>query len=761
MKNNITVKVEGLHCASCAKIIEDSLSEEPGLKIININPITEQASLEIESENFQPEIINSKLSKLGYHFIFPDDFLKIADNQPRQTVSSEKESELSIKKNQLKITLPLMFLILFIVFWSLAAKYFEFTPEALIPEYLFLPFTFLSATLILFWSGQNFLKAAVRFIRYGRANMDTLIGLGTGVAYFYSSLIYLFPELRIFLGLSSNYFFDVTIVVITLVNLGKYLENKAKAYTNQTIEKLLQMQAKTVWIEAGGQEIEKPLSELAIGEIALVKPGMKIPSDGVIVLAEAAIDESLISGEAMPVDKKMGDKVIGSTLNINGFLKIKISKVGADTILAAIIKATQEAQNSKAPIQRLADKVAGIFVPIVISLAAASLIIWLTIGPHFFGWSSSVSLGLTCFISILAISCPCALGLATPTGIMIGLGLASKNGLLIKNAASLERFGRVKTIVFDKTGTITKGAPAVADILEINGRRQDILQITASLENYSEHPLAQAIINAAKNEKLPLLAVAEFQTLSGLGLEGKINNNKYFVGSCEFIRTLNVKPISQEINDKLQNLTRQGKTLIALSDLNGVIGFLSLTDELKSESREVVDELGRLGIKTIMLSGDQQMTADYIARQANINEVIAGVSPLQKSEIINRLKDRDGLTAMVGDGMNDAVALAAADIGIAMATGSDIAIESADITILHGDLSKIIKAIKISRLTIKKIKQNLFWAFFYNIIAIPIAAGLLYPAYGLLLSPIIAAGAMSLSSLSVIFNTLLMKKVHI
>lgn len=761
MKNNITVNVEGLHCASCAKIIEDYLSEEPGLKIININPITEQANLEIESENFQPERINSKLSKLGYHFIFPDDFLKIADNQPRQTVSVGKENALSIKKNQLKITLPLMFLILFIVFWSLAAKYFQFTPTALIPDYLFLPFVFLSATLILFWSGQNFLKAALRFFRYGRANMDTLIGLGTGVAYFYSSLIYLFPKLRIFLGLSPNYFFDVTIVVITLVNLGKYLESKAKMYTNQTIEKLLQLQVKAVLVELDGQEVEKPLNELKIDEIALVKPGMKIPADGIIIYGESAIDESLISGEAMPVDKKVGDKVVGSTLNINGFLKIKINKIGADTVLATIIKATQEAQNSKAPIQKIADKVAGIFVPIIISLSLVTLSGWLIAGPSFFGWPLSVSLGLTCFISVLAISCPCALGLATPTGIMIGLGLASKNGLLIKNAASLEKLGQIKTIVFDKTGTITKGQPIVTDIISFKKQRPEILQIAASLENKSDHPLAQAVVITAKNEKILFLNVSGFKASAGFGLEGKIDNEVYFLGSLKFMSTLKLEPLTQTMNNELKNLTAQGKTIIALSSSREIIAFLALADELKNESIKIVGELNKMGIKTIMLSGDQQKTADYIAEKVNIKEVIANVSPLQKAAIIKEIKKRDGLTAMVGDGLNDAIALAAADIGIAMATGSDIAIESADVTILHGDLNKIIKALKVSRLTIKKIKQNLFWAFFYNIIAIPVAAGLLYPAYGLLLSPIIAAGAMSFSSLSVILNTLLMKKINI
>ncbi|MFA6194479.1 MAG: heavy metal translocating P-type ATPase [Patescibacteria group bacterium] len=779
MENKIRVGVSGLHCASCAKIVEKEMGKEPGVKSIQVNPLTEEANLEFETGSFSPAAANKNLKKLGYGLKFPDsppasesadqagmDHMDMDHDHMDHSLTaggnlrarrSAKLAELDSQKNKLRIALPLMSFILIAVFWSLAASYFEFTPAELIPGTLLMPIIFIAATAIIFWLGRDFLKGAGRFFRYGRANMDTLIGIGTGTAYFYSTLIYLFPALRQALGLGENYFFDVTIVVITLVYLGKYLENKAKLRTNDTIEKLMNLQSKTALVEINGQEIETPINELRVGDIVIVKPGMKIPADGVVMSGLSAVDEALITGESLPIDKTSGDTVIGSTLNKQGVLKVKINKVGADTVIANIIKAISDAQNSKAPIQKLADEVSGVFVPIVLALSVLTLGAWLIIGPHYLSWSESVSLGLTAFISVLAIACPCALGLATPTGIIVGLGLASKNGLLIKNADALERLGRVKIIALDKTGTITSGQPAVTEIITLTYDSKKIITLAASLENNSEHPLAQAVIAYAKQENTSLLEVIEFSAVSGQGVSGLIEGKKYHLGNVRMMQALGaILPM-----DKIMTLEKEGQTSMILSEEKNILGIIAVADTIKPGAAEAISELKRLGLKTVMLSGDRYEAARHIADLAGIDEVIAEISPLEKADKIKELKKGGLAVAMVGDGVNDAVALTASDIGIAMATGSDVAIESADITVLHGDLSKIIKAITISRLTIKKIKQNLFWAFFYNIVALPLAGGAFYPAYGLLLSPIIAAGAMSLSSVSVVLNTLLMRRKKI
>lgn len=781
MKNKIRIGVSGLHCASCAKIVETELKKEPGVKSIQVNPLTEEANLEFETGSFSPASANRNLKKLGYGLKFSDSLPAseavdrtgmdhmdmdhdhmdhgLAAGGDLRIMRSAKLAELDSQKNKLRIALPLMSFILIAVFWSLAASYFKFTPAELIPGTILMPIIFIAATAIIFWLGRDFLKGAGRFFRYGRANMDTLIGIGTGTAYFYSTLIYLFPALRQALGLGENYFFDITIVVITLVYLGKYLENKAKLRTNDTIEKLMNLQSKTALVEIDGQERETPISELRVGDIVIVKPGMKIPADGIVISGLSAVDEALITGESLPIDKNSGDEVIGSTLNKQGVLKVKINKVGADTVIANIIKAISDAQNSKAPIQKLADEVSGIFVPIVLVLAALTLGAWLIIGSRYLSWPESVSLGLTAFISVLAIACPCALGLATPTGIIVGLGLASKNGLLVKNADVLERLGRVKIIALDKTGTITSGQPAVTEIISLSHDHPavGIIALAASLENNSEHPLAQAVIVRAQQENIPLSEVSEFSAVSGQGVSGLIDEKKYHLGNVKMLRGLGADlPM-----DKIAALEKEGQTSMLLSEGNNILGIIAVADTIKPGAAAAIAELKRLGLKTVMLSGDRYEAARHIADLAGIDEVIAEISPLEKADKIKELKKGGLAVAMVGDGVNDAVALAASDIGIAMATGSDVAIESADITVLHGDLSKIIKAIAISRLTIKKIKQNLFWAFFYNIVALPLAGGAFYPAYGLLLSPIIAAGAMSLSSVSVVLNTLLMRRKKI
>jgi len=743
--NKITIGVSGMHCASCAKIIENKLNKEDSIKEISVNPLTEQAEISYNPETFNQEDISKKVKDLGYS-------LNISkENNDLDEIKDQKEKELKDQRIKLSFAIPVTVIILFFVFWNI------FSSQPLPSDNIFTPFAFIAASITLFWIGFRFIKAAIRFFRTGQANMDTLIGVGTGTAYFYSAIILFFPQLRETLNLKEMYFFDVTVVVVTLVFLGKYLENKAKAKTSEVIEKLINLQTKTAIVEKDGKEKEVLINELKLNDVVIVKPGMKVPADGAIVFGQSALDESLLTGESIPVDKKKGDEVIGSTINSYGLIKVKINKVGKDTVLSNIIKAIERAQNSKAPIQKLADQVAGVFVPIVLALAVITLATWLILGSMYLGWPLAVSLGITCFVSILAIACPCALGLATPTGIMVGLGLASKNGLLIKNASSLEKFGKTKVIVLDKTGTITTGQPDVDDIVSIQISKEEILRISASLEKGSEHPLAQAIVKMAKEKNTKINQVMSFKDFPGRGVSGKINGNKYWLGNASLINELKA-PLPEE---QLKKLAAQGKTPVILSDEKNVLGIITISDQIKESAKEAIAQLHKMGIKTIMLSGDHKKTAEHIAKEAGIYKVIAEVSPTEKAEVVRKIKGQGKITAMVGDGVNDAVALVEADVGIAMANGSDIAIESADITVLHGELDKIVKALKISKLTMKKIKQNLFWAFFYNIIAIPVAAGVFYPNFGLLLSPIIAAGAMSFSSLSIVFNTLLMKRAKI
>ncbi len=746
------LKIAGMHCASCAQIIEKSLQKQNNIIKAQVNPLTEQAEI-THQHAVDWQKINHDLKKLGYNLLnLPAESL----DKKTKIITNIKKEELDKQKKKLKIFLPITALILINVFAGLIGAYTPLNWTEFIPMFIFLPLVFITSSFAFFWLGQDFAKAALRFFKTRQANMDTLIGIGTGTAYFYSAFIFLFPDLITFLNLKEMYFFDVTIVVIALVYLGKYLEGVAKLKTSNVLESLINLQAKTALVEKNSQEIKINITDLLPGDIMIIKPGEKIPTDGIIVAGEAAIDESLITGESLPVTKKINDEVIGSTINQQGFLKVRATKIGEETFLSNIIKAVDAAQNSKAPIQRLADSVSGIFVPIVLIFAVVILILWLLVGSRYLGTAEAISLGITCFVSVLAIACPCALGLATPTGIMVGLGLASKNGILIKNAEILEKLGKTKTIVFDKTGTITKGQPEVNDIKSYISENE-FLSLAASLEKQSNHPLAKAVLNFTKHRNINLQTVSNFLDQAGQGISGFINGKEYYLGSLGFMKSLNLRVPEEEI----KKLSNQGKTVILLSDKQKVLGYLAISDTIKTDAAQSIKQLNSLGIKTIMLSGDRQEVAQHIANQVGIKEVMAEVSPLEKANRIKDLKKSGQIIAMVGDGVNDAVALAAADIGFAMSNGSDVAIESADVTILQGDLNKIIKAIKVSRLTIRKIKQNLFWAFFYNVVALPIAAGAFYPFFGWLLSPIIAASAMTLSSLSVILNTLTMKKVKI
>ena len=706
MTGTQTYKIKGMHCASCVAVIEKTLRKTEGVVLADVNYGTESLRLAFDETKTDLKRLSLEVEKFGYSF------------ELNQVRNGKMEN---LKKMKNKVIISVILAIMAILMMVL-----DMFGQGAIFKYL-LPFM---AAYMLFFVGWPYLLGVYRFIRYGKANMDTLIGIGTSAAFIYS-----------FFNLNNNYF-DTVIVVIAFITLGKYLEARSKIKTGDAIEKLLGLQAKTALVWQNGEEKEIPISEVKIGDIIIVKPGSKIPVDGQIIEGQSAIDESMITGESIPVDKNVGDLVVGATLNKQGSFKFKATKVGLDTMLAQIIKMVEDAQGSKAPIQAMADKISSVFVPIVLVTAFLTLIVWSVFGHY--------NLGLVAFVSILVIACPCALGLATPTAIIVGVGKGAQYGILIKGAESLEKLCKVTTIVFDKTGTITKGEPEVTDIvvLDNNLKQNDLLKMAASLENHSEHPLAQAVVKKAKAENVNIVEVKNFNSLEGVGVQGEINDEVIIIH----------KPQNEDLNiPEIISLQKQGKTVVVIEKNKQKIGLLAMADTLKDEAVEAIKALHKQGLETVMLTGDNALAAKHIAEQAGIDNVIAEVLPHEKANKIKELQAQGKIVAMAGDGINDAPALVQADIGIAMATGTDVAMESAGITLLGGDIRKIAQVVVLAKSTMRTIKQNLFWAFIYNVVGIPIAAGALYPIWGIMLSPIFAGLAMAGSSVSVVSNSLRLK----
>ena len=681
---------------------------------------------------------------------------------------SKQEKLAEIKDMKIKVisAIPLSIISAVILSWEILIKYKivpEMNPALMEFFHHFLP---LMATYVLFVVGKPYLLGFYRFLRYGKANMDTLIGIGTVVAYLYSFTVTAFEDvLKPFINVEATYY-DVTIIVITFIALGKYLEARSKLKTGDAIEKLLNLQAKTALVVKNGEEIEIPVEEVVHGDLIIVKPGTKIPVDGIITEGSSFIDESMVTGEPMPRGKKIGDEIVAGTINTSGSFTFKATKVGSETLLAHIIKMVEDAQGSKAPIQALADKISSVFVPVVLAISFVSLGLWLLIGTQYLGFSQALSFGLVSFVGILVIACPCALGLATPTAIIVGVGKGAKEGILIKDAATLEKLHKVDTVIVDKTGTITIGKPTLVDIQNFSGLADEkFISILMSLEKKSEHPIAHAIVNYASNlegkpaasygagKNIKFSEVQNFESIKGKGLKGSVGGVGYFVGNAKLIQDLGLS----FDNSKLEQYTIQGKTPVIIATSEKVLGFVMVADEIKAESKQAVTDLHRLGIKVVMLTGDDEKAAKYMASLVGIDDVVAHVLPANKLEKIKELQSQGKIVAMAGDGVNDAPALAQADIGIAMATGTDVAIESAGITLLGGDISKLVKAIKLSKITMRGIKQNLFWAFIYNIVGIPLASGVFYPIFGWLLSPVFAGFAMAMSSVSVVSNSLRIK----
>lgn len=731
MKKEI-FKISGMSCASCATKIENLLQKKQGIVSAGVNFASEKAIVEYNPEAISRKTIITLIEKLGYRVV-------------EQRNGQETKEPERLKK---RLILSLIFalpIILLVMAEMIGLK----VPAVFEKQGIWLQF--ILASLVIFTSFDIWKSGATKLIRFS-PNMDSLIFLGTAAAYFYSLTILLLN----FFGKGmeeTHYYFESTAFILLFISLGKYLEVATKGKSGEAIKKLMGLAPKEALVVRNNQEMVVAIADLRVGEIIIVKPGEKIPADGKIREGFSAIDESMITGESLPVDKKVGDEVIGGTINKAGSFKFMATKVGEETMLNQIIKIVEEAMNSKAPIQLLADKVSFYFVPGVIVIALLAAIFWLLVGQ-------SLGFAMTVLVAVLIIACPCALGLATPTAVMMGTGLAAQNGILIKTGKALELAQKVETVIFDKTGTLTRGQPAVTDILVLEDKmlaENRLLQLAASAELRSEHPLGQAVVKKAKERDLKLSEPKKFQAIVGQGIRATVEGKIILKGNRALMKNSQIK-ISPAMEKRLKGLENDGKTAIVVAIDKKAVGIIALADTLKEHSRETVAKLSQMGKKVMMITGDNQRVGLAIAKKAGIDQVLAEVLPEQKTIEIKKLQEQGKIVAMVGDGINDAPALAQADLGVALGSGTDVAMETGDIVLVRGDLQEVIRAIDLSRYTLAKIKENLFWAFFYNAIGIPLAAGVLYPFTGWLLSPVMAAAAMAFSSVSVVSNSLLMRR---
>lgn len=731
-------KITGMHCASCAATIENGLKNQKGIRSANVNFAVEKLYLDFDQNIISISQIKKLLDKLGY---------KITDGSDMDGMHhdhAKMESAQTIGKMKWRFLVGLIFS-LPVLYLTMGEMLGLPLPEYISKYSILLQFIF--STIVIISSLELWLMGA-RHLLMLHPNMDSLIFIGTSIAYFYSIIV----SVLIFLGMANpmtSLYFESSALILVFISLGKYLESVTKGKTGEAIKKLIGLQPKEATVIKDGGEIKIPISDVKEGDIILVRPGEKIPVDGIVIDGYSGVDEKMITGESIPKEKKQGDGVIGATINKTGVLKFKATKVGKDMMLSQIIKVVEQAMGSKAPIQLLADKVSLYFVPAVIAISIVSFLVWILAGQ-------TLPFSLSIMVAVLIIACPCALGLATPTAIMMGTGIAASSGILIKTGDALEIAKKVNVVVFDKTGTLTKGEPVVTDIIKTKGHSDsEILEIAGSVERNSEHPLAQAIVKKAREGGVKLSDVSGFSAIPGKGIEAKLENEKVLLGTRKLMSENDIS--YSDIEDEIIRLENQGKTAMILAHGKKIIGIIAVADTLKEYSKEAVAMIYKMGKKAAIITGDNKRVAEAIAKELNIKMVISEVLPKDKFEEVKKLQDEGNVVAFVGDGINDAPALAQADLGIALGSGTDVAMETGEIILIKDDLRDVIKAINLSGFTLNKIKQNLFWAFFYNVIGIPIAAGILYPFTHTLLSPSIAAAAMAFSSVSVVFNSLSMK----
>ncbi|MEK7608754.1 MAG: heavy metal translocating P-type ATPase [Patescibacteria group bacterium] len=739
-------KVKGMHCASCAAVIEKTLKKQEGVSSISVNYASETAKISFDNAQTSLTKLSGAIASLGY---------SLSERRGGgEAEKSDARDEFGDLRYAVRVSFPLVVVTAVIMTLELLANPFKVLPEmpSAVGE-LFHHLLPVMATYVLFAIGRQYLKGLWMFLRSGMANMDTLIGMGTLAAFVYSFIVSSFEEpLRRFVDTDVLYY-DVVIIVVGLITLGKYLEARAKLRTGDAIKSLLGLQVKTALVMRDGEEREISISEVVHGDEVLVKPGMKIPVDGRVIRGFSYVDESMLTGESMPVAKKEGDTISAGTMNTSGAFMFRATGIGKETLLAHIIAMVEDAQGSKASIERLTDKVSAIFVPIVLGIAGITLIAWLVLGTSAFGFGQALSFGLVSFVGVLVIACPCALGLATPTAIIVGVGKGATNGILIKNAEVLEKLYSVSALVIDKTGTITMGKPTVVSFLNASDLSDDeVITVLASLEKQSGHPIAEAILEYAKEKGILPKDVSNFLHVSGRGVKGSFGEKEYVLGNEAFMKEQGVLIDRTKIN-----LSETPATVMFLGENGKLFAAISVGDKIKPEAKDAIAVLHRMGVRVVMATGDNEPIAQAVAREVGIDEVIAEALPETKQIKVRELQEKGMIVAVAGDGVNDAPALAAANVGIAMSTGTDAAIETSDITLLHGDIRKIAQAIRLSKLTMRTIRQNLFWAFVYNVVGIPLAAGLFYPLFGWLLSPVFAGLAMAFSSVSVISNSLRLK----
>jgi Cu+-exporting ATPase len=739
--NTATIAIKGMTCASCAGIIEDALSSLDGVHSAVVNLATERAVVRYDPEQVTITAMKAAIVDAGYEVID-------AEGGDTEMAAREREQrrQLYLLVFSLSLSVPIMVLMVGFDFLGLA--------ETLGIEGYEGYLLFALATPVQFIAGHQFYVGTYYAIRNRRANMDTLIAIGSSAAYFYSVVVVFLPSLIPF---HHHTYFDTSAMIISLILFGKFLEAKAKGRTSQAIRGLIGLQARTARVIRDGVEEEMPVEALLVGDLFIVRPGDKMATDGIVIEGRSAVDESMITGESLPVEKGPSSEVIGGSINKNGSLTVQATRVGRDTALAQIIRLVEDAQASKAPVQRYADNVSAWFVPVVIAIASVSFLVWYFLAySQFVGGDETFVFSLIIFISVLVISCPCALGLATPTAIMVGSGKGAEHGILFKSAEALENTGKVRTVVLDKTGTITQGEPEVTGMIGLELPEKEVLRFAAAVERGSEHPLAEAIVRKAGTDGIALPEAEDFEAIPGRGAKATVEGRSVLIGNRAMMDSSLVTVSGAE--EHLAWMESQGWTAMLVAVDGRLVGIIGEADVIKPTSREAVSELHRMGLEVIMLTGDNPRTAKVIASQVGIEKYIAEVLPENKAREVERLQSGGVKVAMIGDGVNDAPALAQADVGIAIGSGTDVAMETGDVILIRGDLNDAVAAIQLSKKTMSKIRQNLFWALGYNTAGIPIAAGVLYPTFGILLNPIVAAAAMALSSVSVVTNALLLRR---
>jgi Cu+-exporting ATPase len=748
-----TFGVTGMTCASCVGRVERALEQVPGVLEASVNLANERATVEYLAGEVEPHDLEKIVEGAGYGVVRKD---------KESSVEGSREREYGKLKADFSVAAALTALILL---GSLPHMFGFMLP---IPMGWLNIGLLLLATPVQFWAGRRFYSGAWGALKHGQANMNTLVVMGTSAAYLYSAVATLAPGL--FAAGRADVYFDTSALIITLILLGRLLEGRAKGRTNEAIKKLAGLQARTARVVRGGEEVDVPVEVVDVGDVLVVRPGEKIPVDGRVVAGESAVDESMITGESMPVTKREGDEVIGATMNTSGSFRFVATKIGEDTALHQIMKMVEEAQGSKAPIQRLADRISAVFVPMVIGVALVTFLIWLLFGPE-----PAFTFALLNTVAVLIIACPCAMGLATPTSIMVGTGKGAETGILFKGGEALEGAHKLDTVVLDKTGTLTRGEPALTDIVTSDGiPEEELLRLVASAELGSEHPLGEAIVRGARDRDLPPVEADAFEAISGGGIRARVDGREVLVGSRRFLYESSVP--GDGLVMRSEELAREGKTPIFVAVDGEAAGLVGVADVVRDEAREAMERLHSLGLEVAMLTGDNRRTAEAIARVLGIDRVVAEVRPEDKATEVKRLQVEGKRVGMVGDGINDAPALAQADVGIAIGTGTDVAMEAADLTLISGDVRGVARAIGLSKATVRNIRQNLFWAFAYNVALIPIAAGILYPLfsdgsvpqilspvlgeYGFL-NPVLAAAAMALSSVTVLSNALRLRQTKV